>query len=198
MKFEFRGDELIYTEYIKLFNEFNILYNHNSRKEEQEINKAFRYISYMCDIDSSNPFADEKKNRKHAEVMFRLFNDREAKFTWRLEAKLTDALNLYVKLNSEPEEFLLQVLEEKKTEIKQLLEESEPEVVSYIDRDGATKYDTNITLLTQALQAIVDVDTRRKTIIASIKNEAMSNKVRGQVFISPLASGSLKIPDTDK
>lgn len=197
-RFEFRKDELVYTELIKLFPEFNNLYKHNSRKDPNEINKAFKYIFFMADISSDNPFASEKKSRKQSEILFRLFADRNYKFLWRLEEKISLALDLYIKINSASEEALLKVLEEKKVQIKQLIDDSEPEIVEFTDASGVIKYESNIALLTQVLQAIVDIDARRKTIISAIKNEAINNKVRGQVYLSPLATGALKIPTENK
>lgn len=147
----------------------------------------------MYDIGGDNPLKDVDPSKREVEASFRAFGSRTPKFTKAEYELITKAVNMYVKINTTPEERVLYAFDKKAEELVKTLEEATRETSTNVD-NGVVTFVSNSKIITDALAKLSLIRKTRSSIMASIKNEAMSEKVRGQIALSPLVRGLIEIP----
>jgi len=188
----FRNEQLVLDWQFFLFDEFVSIWKFDKSKGKKKASNLLRFIYLLAGIDEKNPLKDEKSSKRETEAKFRAFNDSNKKFTDKELSLLAPAIDLYIKINQTPEERLLSALDNKSEDLANMLDTAVPETVTNVD-NGVTSFVTNSKIITDGLSKMSKIRKNREKIIASIKNEAISNKVRGGLSLSPLIKGLIKI-----
>jgi hypothetical protein len=190
--FEFRDEKIVIDWRFYLFEEFTAIWKNDKTRNKDKANKMLYFIFLLCDISEKNPIRDISGAKREAEALFHAFRDRKKKFTDKEMSLLSPAVDLYIELNKKPEERLLHTLDDKAKELTDVLESTTPETVTNED-NGVITFVSNTKIITSSLSKLSKIRNTREKIIASIKNEAITNKVRGQITLSPLIKGLIKI-----
>jgi len=191
-KFKFRNERIILDETFFMFQEFIDIWKSDKSEDKSKANAMLRFISLLCDIADDNPLKDVHEDKKEEEALFRAFKSRTKVFTKKEYDLIQPAILKYTKLNLRAEEVLLGVFDEKSEQIISILEKTNPETCTNVD-NGVVTFVSNSKILTDTLSKLSTIRKNRESIVASIKNEAMSERVRGAMSLSPLDQGLIKI-----
>ena len=192
LQFEFRKEKIVIDHKFFMFKEFVNIWNNDKGKSKLNANKMLYFIFLLCDINEDNPLLDVNAEKREVEAKFRAYKNSEKKFTKKELNLLEPAIVKYIKLNMTPEERLLYTFDEKAIQLANVLETVLPETKTNIE-NGVVSFVSNSKIITDALSKLSKIRVNREKIVASIKNEAISQKVRGKIKLSPLIRGLIKI-----
>lgn len=192
LKFEFRQDKIVLDVKVLMFKEFTDIWNYDKTKAKVKANQLLHFVFLLCDLSQDNPLRDVDVDKREEEAKFRAFKVKTKKFTDKEHKLLESAVERYIKLNLSPEERLLNVFDRKADQLATKLETAEPEIVTN-EENGVVSFVSNSKIIAGALNKLSVIRKNRETLVAAIKNEAMSSKVRGQVALSPLSRGLIPI-----
>ena len=192
LQFEFRKEKIVLNAKIFMFDEFIAIWKHDKTKGKLKANSLLYFVFLLCDIGENNPLKDTKIEDREKEAKFRAFLDKDKTFTENEYDLLQAAVNMYIKLNTSPEEQLLVAFDKKAAQLTEMLEETTPETVTNSD-NGVVTFVSNSGIITSALSKLSTIRKNRASIVASIKNEALTEKIRGQLTLSPLVRGLITL-----
>ncbi len=177
-----------------MFSEFVNIWKADKSTEKKKAHKMFYFIFLLCDLTELNPIKDTPAFKKEEEALYRAYGKRDHKFT-SAELKLIEpAVKCYIRYNQMPEERILVAFDTKAEDLRSTLENTVPETEENV-ADGITNFVSNSSIITKGLQELESVKRIRISVISSIKKDAMTQKVRGQVSLSPLSKGNIELPD---
>jgi len=192
LEFKFRKEKIITDYKFFLFKEFTNIWIGDKTRTKLNANKMLYFIYLLCDIGENNPIKDVKADKREIEAKFRAYRNKDKKFTKKDIDLLEPAIELYIDLNMTPEERLLTSFDKKATQINNVLSQIIPETVTNVE-NGVVSFVSNSKIIADALSKLSKIRMNREKIVSSIKNEAISQKIRGQVKLSPLVRGLLKV-----
>jgi len=190
LQFKFRKEEIVVDYQFFMFKEFTDIWNTKDTKLNK--NKLLRFIFLLCDLTEENPIKNVKVDKMEEEAKFTAFNDRHKVFTIKELDLLEPAIKKYVYLNTTMEERLLYAFDRKASQLSTVVENVIPETVTNVE-NGVVSFVSNSKIIADALSKLSKIRVNREKILASIKNEAISQKVRGSIKLSPLIRGLIKI-----
>ena len=190
IQFKFRKEEIIVDYKFFMFKEFTRIWNTKDKKLDK--NKLLRFVFLLCDLTEDNPIKNVKVDKKEEEARFYAFNDRDIVFSEKELSLLAPAIKKYIYLNMTMEERLLYAFDRKAAQLSSILEVVIPETVTNVE-NGVVTFVSNSKIIADALSKLSKIRVNRGKILASIKNEAISQKVRGKIKLSPLIRGLINI-----
>jgi hypothetical protein len=193
LKFNFRKERIVLDEKFFMFKEFVDIWKSDKTKNKSKANAMLRFVFLLSDITEDNPIRDETSEKKEQEAKFRAFKDTNKKFSKKEYDYLTRAVKKYVELNTTPEELLLNVFDAYAENLSDILESQVPETETN-EENGVVTYVSNSKIISDALFKLSELRKGRETLLASIKKEAISSRVRGQLKLSPLVRGEINLP----
>lgn len=192
LRFEFRKERIVLDAKFFMFKEFVLIWKYDKSKDKIKANELLRFIYLLCDIDENNPLKDVDEDKREMEAKFRAFRTRDKVFTKKETDLLSKAIEVYIKLNTEQQERLLLVFDTKADQLVELLEKTAPETVTNVE-NGVVAFVSNSKMITDSLTKLSEIGKNREKIVASIKNEVISERIRGQILLSPLDKGLIEI-----
>ena len=189
LKFEFRDDKIVTSWQFFLFEEFTSIWK---MRDKKKANQILHFIFLLADISDDNPLLHVKPEKREEEALFRAFGKRSKVLSDKELLLIEPALKLYTKLNMAPEEQLLKTFDEKLSEISHTLNTTVPETVIN-EESGVVTFTSNSKIITSSLSKLSKLRKSREKIVASIKKEAINQRVRGKIYISPLSKGLIHI-----
>ena len=192
LKFTFEKERIVLDAKFFMIKEFVNIWKNDRSKGKKKAHKMLYFIFLLCDISDDNPLAYVDIHKRELEAKFKAFHDSEKKFTKKEERLLEAAIPMYIDLNMTIEERLLDVFDMKAEQLTKLLEDITPETVENED-NGVVTFASNSKLITDALNKLSVIRKNRASIVASIRKEAINQKVRGQLTLSPLVKGLINL-----
>ncbi len=192
LQFKFEKEKIVLDAKFFMVKEFVDIWKYDRSKNKEKAHKLLYFIFLLCDIGEDNPLSMVEVKKREEEAKFRAFHDKSKKFTKKETSLLEGAIPIYIELNMTIEERLLEVFDIKAEELKVLLENTTPETVENED-NGVISFVSNSKLITDALNKLSIIRKNRASIVASIRKEALHEKVRGQLTLSPLVRGMIKL-----
>ena len=193
LQFIFRKERIELNYKFFLFKEFVDIWKSDKTKTKNKANSMLYFVFLLSDISDENPLRDVNPDKLEEEAKFRAFKKRDKIFTTKEEELLSAAITKYAYLNMTPEERMLYTFDKKIKQLVDMLDSSKPETVTNVE-NGVVSFVSNSKMITDALSRVSKIRKVREKILSSIKNEAISQKVRGQLSLSPLVRGLLQ-PD---
>lgn len=193
LEFEFRKEKIVLDAKFFMFKEFTDIWKYDKTTSKLKANSLLYFVYLLCDIGLNNPIKDTDPDKREVEAKFKAFHDKTRTFTDKEYELLSKAIKIYILINTTPEERLLVAFDEKAEQLASMLETTTPETQTNED-NGVVTFVSNSKLITDSLTKLSMIRRNRATIVASIKNEAMSEKIRGQIALSPLIRGLLIPP----
>jgi len=191
LEFKFRKEKIVTDYKFFLFKEFTDIWIVDKSKSKLKANKMLYFIFLLCDIGEDNPIRD-KKETKEMEAKFRAYKDKDKQFNKTDLNLLEPAIKLYIELNMTPEERLLYSFDIKAEQISDVLSTTLPETATNVE-NGVVSFVSNSKIITDALSKLSKIRLNREKILMSIKKEAITQKIRGKVNLSPLVRGLIEI-----
>ncbi len=191
-QFEFRDEKIITDFRFFMFKEFTDIWTKDKGKDKVNANRMLYFIFLLCDIGKDNPLKDVESDKREIESKFRAYRDKEKEFTMEDIDLLEPAIKMYTELNMTAEERLLEAFDKKAVQLSQTLETTLPETVTNTE-NGVVSFVSNSKIITDALSKLSKIRTNREKIVAAIKKQAITQKVRGGLTLSPLVRGLLKL-----
>ena len=192
LKFTFEKEKILLDAKFFMIKEFVAVWKHDRSKGKKKAHKMLYFIFLLCDISDDNPLAYIDVHKRESEAKFRAFHDSEKVFTKKEMELLEAAIPIYIDLNMTIEERLLDIFDMKAEQLTKLLEDTTPETVENED-NGVITFVSNSKLITDALNKLSIIRKNRASVVASIRKEAISQKVRGQLTLSPLVKGLINL-----
>ena len=191
-KLNFRKERVVLDYKFFLFKEFVDIWKYDRTKTKNKANQLLYFVYLMADINEENPLRDVPASKREEESKFRAFKKRDKVFTDKEEQLLSAAIKKYTYLNTTPEERMLYTFDRKIKELVDLLESTTPETVTNVE-NGVVSYASNSKIIADSLSKISKIRKIREKILLAIKKEAVSQKIRGQLSLSPLVRGLIEI-----
>jgi len=188
----FRKERVVLDYKFYLFKEFVDIWKSDKTKTKNRANSLLYFVYLMADINEENPLRDVTSSKREEESKFRAFKKRDKVFTDKEEQLLSAAIKKYTYLNTTPEERMLYTFDRKIKELVDLLESTTPETVTNVE-NGVVSYASNSKIIADALSKISKIRKTREKILSAIRKEAVSQKIRGQLSLSPLVRGLLTV-----
>ena len=187
-KLNIKNERIITDWQFFLFKEFRDIWDSDSSLERNTAHKLLNYVFLLADLSDDNPLANDKNKDRMTEAKFRAFHDRSKKLTNKQESMVEAAVALYIDLNVSSDERLLHSFDNMASRLSSLLARTKPETVVNVD-SGVVSYASNSKIIASALSKLSKLRGNRDKIIAIIKKESMTQKIRGQLTLSPLIRG---------
>ncbi len=195
LRFKFRKERIVTDANFFLFHEFEAIWKWDKTSHRVKSNKMFYFIFLLCDLSEDNPLRDVHAEKKEEESLFRAYGDKKHKFTPKERSLVSDAVDCYIKYTKTAEERILEAFDNKAEELRDVLDGTLPETVEN-EKDGVTTFVSNTEIITNGLKEIDSIKRLKINVIAAVRKEAMMQRVRGQVVLSPLSKGDISItPD---
>jgi hypothetical protein len=175
-----------------MFKEFMDIWNKDKSKDKLNANRMLYFIFLLCDIGKDNPLKDVASEKREEEAKFRAYRNKEKNFSIDDMNLLEPAIKLYTELNMTAEERLLDAFDRKAKQLSRVLEDVIPETITNSE-NGVVSFVSNSKIITDALSKLSKIRANREVIVSSIKKQAITQKVRGGLTLSPLVRGLLKI-----
>ncbi len=191
-QFEFRDGKMVTDFRFFMFKEFVDIWTGDKSKSKLNANKMLYFIFLLCDISKDNPLKDVSVEKRETEAKFRAYRDRKKKFVKKDMDLLEPSIKLYIELNMTAEERLLVAFDRKAIQLRDKLEITLPETVPN-EENGVVSFVSNSKIITDGLSKLSKIRTNREKIVAAIKKQAISQKIRGGLTLSPLVRGLLKL-----
>lgn len=196
LTFEIRKERVVLKPEFYLFKEFTDILDWDKSPAKVRAHKMLRFIYLLCDITEDCPLKDVAATKRESDALFYAYNSRDYAFT-RKELELVNAgIACYKKYSENAEERLLNEFDEKTASLRVALEKTMPETVKN-SLNGVVTFTSNSDIITKALKELDSVKRMKGTVIAAIKKDAMTQRVRGQVVLSPLSKGLVDLPTID-
>lgn len=192
LRFKFRKERLVVDANFYLFHEFVSIWKWDKSPHKTKANKLFYFIFLLCDLSEENPLRDVASEKKEEESFFRAYGNKHHQFLSKERALAEAAIDCYIKYNKTAEERILESFDNKAEELRDRLEETKPETVEN-SKDGVTTFVTNTDIITRGLKELDSIKKLKINVIAAVRKEAMMQRVRGQVILSPLSKGDISI-----
>lgn len=192
VKLEFVKEKLVLTPTVFMFKPFVDLWEWDTSSNKDRAHAMFYFLYLLNDLSEQNPLRDTALDKKEQEALRLAFKSTK-KFTKAELSVLDPAIKCFVTYNNTAEERILAEFDSKAEQIRQKLEDTEPETIAN-DKDGVVSFATNATIITKALQNLDTIKKAKLQVVAAIKKETMSQKVRGQIVLSPLSKGQIQLP----
>lgn len=192
LKFKFRKEKLITDANFYLFKEFTDIWEWDKNPGKPMAHSFFLFIFHLCDLSEDNPIRDVAEEKKEKEALFRTFGDKAHIFTEEEHALLGPAVACYIKHNRTAEERILTSFDLKAQETREVLNDTEPETVEN-SKDGVTTFVANTDIIARGLKELDSIKKSKINVISAVRKEAMMQRVRGQVTLSPLSKGNIAI-----
>jgi len=193
LKFNIRKEKIVTDANFYLFEEFVDIWKHDRDVNKRAAHKMLYFIFLLCDLSEDNPLRDVAAEHKEKEALFRVYGAKEHKFTKKERELLQRGVDTYIKYSKTAEERILELFDVKAEELRLVLENTKPETIEN-ERDGVTTFVTNTGIITKGLKELDFVKKQKINVISAIRNEAMTQKVRGKIILSPLSKGNITIP----
>lgn len=193
IRFKFRKQRIVTDATFFMFHEFVSIWKWDKAKNKDKAHSMLYFIYLLCDLSEGNPIKDEPLEAKEEKAMKYSYGSKKTFFTKKELELLEPAIECYNKYNNTAEERILTTFDNKAVELRNELEATVPETVEYDDFNG-TKFATNSDIITKGLQELNIIKRSKVGVIAAIKKEALTNKIRGQITLSPLSKGALELP----
>lgn len=194
IKFKFTSKKLTTDYKFFMFSEFVDIWNWDRSRDKTKAHNLLYFIFLLADLSEENPIRDEPLEAKEGKAFLYAFGSKRDSLT-KKELELAEpALACYIKYNNTAEERVLDLFDLKAEELRVELENTMPETVEYTDMSG-TKFATNAPIITKGLSELGVIKKSKIAVVAAIKREALSNKIRGQIVLSPLSKGTIGLPD---
>jgi hypothetical protein len=193
-QFTFRKEKIVTDAVFFMFDEFVNIWKWDKSKDKKKAHKMFYFIFLLCDLTEKNPLKDTPAHKKEEEALHRVYRSREHTFTKKELELLKPAVDCYIKYNEMSEERILFSFDKKAEQLRTVLEDTDFETYENIV-DGVSSFVSNSDIITSGLKELDAVKKLKASVVASIKKDAMSQKVRGQQTLSPLSKGSIELPD---
>lgn len=193
IKFTIRKEKVIVDEKFFMFKEFVDIWHWDKSSQKPKAHKMLYFIFLLCDITETNPLRDIPAEKREAEALFYAYGKREHKFTKKELELLEPGIYCYIKYNTTSEERILIAFDNKAEEIRDVLDQTEPETVEN-ETSGVVSFSSNTGIITKGLKEINDIKKLKVNVISAVRREAMSQKIRGQVQLSPLTKGAIELP----
>ena len=197
LKFEFIQNKLQITPAIMLFKEFIDILKWDKTVTKVKANKLFSFVFYMSDLTEENPCSLKNPKDIETEAKFLAFHNKYYQFSKKEYELVSEAVYRYVRCNTTAEERIIEAFDQASEKLLDKLNSTSPKVVKN-EKDGIKTYATNVPIITAGLTQLDDIKKRKLAIIASIKKQAIHNRVRGKIILSPLSKGIISLPDTDE
>ena len=191
-QFEFRDEKIVTDFRFFMFKEFTDIWTKDKSKNKLKANRMLYFIYLLCDIGKDNPLKDVEGDKRETESKFRAYRDKKKEFTMEDIGLLEPAIKTYTQLNMTAEERLLEAFDTKAIQLSKTLETTLPETVTN-EENGVVSFVSNSKIITDALSKLSKIRTNREKIVAAIKKQAITQKVRGGLTLSPLVRGLLKL-----
>lgn len=192
VRFEFRKERIVTSPQFHLFFEFTDLWKWDRQPGKPKANKLLFFVFLLCDLTEDNPLRDVQAEVKWEEALYRTYGNKSHKFTKREVDLLGPAVRCYIKYNRISEERILESFDSKAQELRETLELVVPETHEN-EKDGVTAFVSNSAIITKGLKELDSVKKLKMNVINAIRREAMSQRVRGQAVLSPLAKGVIPL-----
>ena len=192
INFKFRKERLVTDAVTYIFHEFVDILEWDKTTDKRKANKMLYFVFLLCDLSEENPIRDVPYDHKEEEALFRAYGKKTHKFTKRELELVHPAVDTYLKYSKAAEERILEVFDDKAEEIRLVLEETKPETVEN-EKDGVVAFSTNTGIITKSLKELDYIKKQKINVMAAVKNEAMTQRVRGQLVLSPLSKGSISL-----
>lgn len=192
IKLEFVKEKVVLTPTMFMFKPFVDLWEWDTSSNKDRAHAMFYFLYLLNDLSELNPLRDTAPDKKEAEALRLAFKSTK-KFT-KAELKVLDpAIKCYITYNNTAEERILKEFDSKAEQIRQQLEDTVPETLSN-ERRGVISFVSNSSIITKALKELDGIKRAKLQVVAAIKKETMSQKVRGQIVLSPLSKGQIQLP----
>ena len=192
LQFEFEREQIRTDIKFFMVDEFVSIWTSDKSAKKTKANKLLYFIFLLCDATIDNPLMNTAPSLRQKEALFKAFHDRDKKFTAKELKLLAPAIEMYMELNMSVEERVLQAFDRKAEELSEMLDKAAPETVENND-EGVTTFATNTKLIATSLTKLAAIRKHRSSILALLRNEAMTERIRGQLLLSPLVKGQLKL-----
>lgn len=193
IRFTFRKERIVTDEVFFMFKQFRDLWEWDTSNNKVKAHQLFYFIFLLCDLTEENPLRDVVIAKKEEEAKFYAFKNREYKFSKEELKVLQPAIDCFIKYNTIAEERILEAFDLKAEELRLALEETMPETVEN-SKNGVITFVTNSAIITKGLKKLDMVKKAKINVIAAVRREAMTQRVRGQMTLSPLSRGNITLP----
>ena len=194
IKFDIRKERLIIDPTFLMFDEFTNIWKWDKTQLKANATKLLRFVFHLCDLSDDNPLRDIEYSKKEVECKFRVFGNRDHLFSDDELSLLHPAIDCYTQQNTTSEERMMEVFNKKIDQIKDVLEDAEPEFIKNINANtGEIKFTSNLDIITKALKEIDNILEAKNKIKAKVMRESSGSKVRGNLKRSALSKGAFKI-----
>jgi hypothetical protein len=193
IRFTFRKERIITDEVFFMFKPFRTLWDWDDSEKKTKAHQLFYFIFLLCDLTEDNPLRDTHLDKKEEESKFYAFKDRNYAFTKAELKVLQPAIDCFIKYNTIAEERILEAFDIKANELRQALEDTMPEAEEN-NNDGVISFVSNSAIITKGLKNLDKVKKSKINVISAVRREAMTQRVRGQMLLSPLSKGSIALP----
>ena len=198
IRFKFRKERIVTDEIFFMFKQFRDLWEWDTSPNKDKAHRLFYFIFLLCDLTEENQLRDVPANRKEEEAKFYAFGNKNKTFTKSELKVLEPAMACFVKYNTIPEERILEAFDLKADELRNVLEDTKPETVENF-KNGVTSFVSNSAIITKGLKKLDAVKKSKINVIAAVRREAMTQRVRGGTSLSPLSRGNIELPSfTDR
>jgi len=198
IRLNFRKEKIITDEVFFMFKSFRELWNWDESPNKAKAHQLFYFLFLLCDLTEENPLRDTHIDKKEEEAKFYAFKDRNYAFTKAELKVLQPAVNCFIKYNTIAEERILEAFDIKADELRLALEDTMPETAEN-NTDGVIAFVSNSGIITKGLKKLDMVKKSKINVIAAVRREAMTQRVRGQMMLSPLSKGAITLPSfTDR
>lgn len=184
-------------EVFELFEPFRNVMAWDKSNNKVKAHKIMWFIFLLSDLTEENPLRDIPVEKKETEAKFRAYGDKDKVFTTAELLVLVPAIECFTKYNTTAEERILKAFDDKSDELRAALEETLPETATN-EKDGVTAFVSNSTILTKGLKELETIKKVKMNVVAAVKREAMSQKIRGKIALSPLSRGNIELAVIDK
>jgi len=192
LKFTFEKERIVLDTKFYMVPEFVAIWTHDKSRKKDKAHKLLFFIFLLCDATIDNPLMRIPPAERETEAKFKAFHNKSKEFTDEELALVLPAVDMYVELNRSIEERVLDAFDRKAAELSQVLEHALPEAVEN-EEDGVVTFATNTKLIAAALTKLAAIRKHRSSILSLLRNEAMTERIRGQLTLSPLVKGQIKI-----
>lgn len=196
LTFEIRKERIVLKPEFFLFKEFTDIYDWDRSPAKVRAHKMLRFIYLLCDITEDCQLKDIATAKREAEALFYAYGSREYSFTPKEIELVTAGINCYKKYSENAEERLLAEFDAKASTLRGALEKVIPETVPNVI-NGVTSFASNSDIITKALKELDSVKRMKGVVISAIKKDAMTQRVRGQIVLSPHSKGLIEVPVMD-
>lgn len=148
---------------------------------KKRANQLLLFVYYFYDLDS--PFYDLDEREKEQVCLKNSIGD---KITDDESKMLEELISLYKKLNETSEKRFLAIFDKKIDDLRELLSDTKPEIISNENNQGVTIFTTNTKIITDLMKAFTELSENKQKIVDSLEKRSNNSKIRGDKQLSVL------------